>query len=267
MKLTYILLDLMEQQSARKRELLDTLGRLESQRENEQRDFWLLQYQKLLDAQPGEQSFRATSIDPMLGYQFLLNGVVHCIPFLSRLWQSEKYNNIMDITDADLIEAGIKNASDREKILQSISDFLKLEKPSQIKEAIPIAQSHAHAPATATAQKHPDTPPSAPQAEQSQSNQNQMEAAGELESECVICMEEPVSGPTFFIEDVSLKNVILIAAKFISVILFFPKYFFQCKIIFLPCGHLCCCLNCHKTIEICPMCRSTIDCRIKIIKA
>lgn len=175
----------MEQQSARKRELLDTLVCLESQRENEQRDFWLLQYQKLLDAQPGEQSFRASSIDPMLGYNFLLNGVVHCIPFLSRLWQSNKCN-IMDITDNDLIEAGIKNASDREKILQSINDFLKLEKPSQVSEAIPTPQVHA--------QKPTDPPPSAPQTEQPNSNESPTDAASEMESECVICMEESVSG-------------------------------------------------------------------------
>lgn len=181
----------MEQQSARKRELLDTLGRLESQRENEQRDFWLLQYQKLLDAQPGEQSFRATSIDPMLGYNFLLNGVVHCIPFLSRLWQSDKCN-IMDITDNDLIEAGIKNATDRERILQSINDFLKLEKSPQVKEAIPTAQAHENA----HAQKHTDTPPSAPHnIERPNSNDSQTEAvSSEMDSECVICMEESVSG-------------------------------------------------------------------------
>lgn len=190
-RLTYILLDLMEQQSARKRELLDTLGRLESQRENEQRDFWLLQYQKLLDAQPGDQSFRATSIDPMLGYNFLLNGVVHCIPFLSRLWQTDNFN-IMNITDNDLIEAGIKDYADRERILQSINDFLKLEKSSQVKEAIPTAQAHE----PAHAQKREDTPPSAPQhTEQPNTNDGQTEAVtSELDSECVICMEESVSG-------------------------------------------------------------------------
>lgn len=180
----------MEQQSARKRELLDTLMCLEAQRENEQRDFWLLQYQKLLDAQPGEQSFRATSIDPMLGYNFLLNGVVHCIPFLSRLWQSNKYN-IMDITDSDLIEAGIKNASDRANILQSINDFLKLEKSSQVKEAISTTTTTTTQP---VAQTHTVKPSSAPQTEQqtNSSEINQNEATGEMESECVICMEESV---------------------------------------------------------------------------
>lgn len=180
--LTYILLDLLDQQSKRKRELLDTLNCLEAQRENEQRDFWLLQYQKLLDSKPAEDSFNSSTIDPMLGYNFLLNGVVHCIPFLSRLWRSDKCH-ITDITDNDLIEAGIKNASDREKILQSIRDFLKLEQP-QPNEAIPAKQSPPPIEATKT------QAPNAPQSGQSTSKSN--EITGEMETECVICMEESV---------------------------------------------------------------------------
>lgn len=166
--LTYILVDLLEQQSKRKRELLDTLVCLESQREHEHQDFWLLQYQKLLDSQPGEQTFRTTSIDPMLGYNFLVNGVVHCIPFLSRLWQSDNCN-IIDITDSDLIEAGIKKREDRDKILQSIRDFLKLEEP-QTKEETRVVQPEPTAPDDKTTEQ----------------------IAMEIESECVICMEESV---------------------------------------------------------------------------
>lgn len=172
MQLTFVLLDLLDQQSKRKKELLDTLYCLEMQRENEHQDFWLLQYQKLLDSQPGELSFQSTSIDPMLGYNFLVNGVVHCIPFLSKLWQSKKYN-ISDITDGDLLEAGIKNVCDREKILQSIREFLKLEQPQpkEMKQAIPIE-------------------PTAPEPQTASSVD---ETTTEMESECVICMEEPVS--------------------------------------------------------------------------
>lgn len=169
LNLTYVLMDLMEQQAKRKSELLDTLVCLESQRENEIQDFWLLQYQKLLDSQPGELSFKSSSIDPLLGYNFLVNGVVHCIPFLSRLWQNDKYN-IDDITDIDLIEAGIKRQSDREQILQSIRDFLKTEQ-SQTKEAI---SSESIAPQESPAASGAD------------------EVATEIESECVICMEESV---------------------------------------------------------------------------
>lgn len=165
-------MDLLEQQTKRKSELLDTLLCLESQRENEHQDFWLMQYQKLLDSQPGELTFRSTSIDPLLGYNFLVNGVVHCIPFLSRLWKNDKCI-IDDITDNHLIEAGIKKSSDREKILKSIHDFLKMEQ-SQTKEAISIE-------------------PLAP--EQPTTSENIDEMTTEMDSECVICMEKPVRKP------------------------------------------------------------------------
>ncbi|XP_076248356.1 E3 ubiquitin-protein ligase LRSAM1 isoform X2 [Calliopsis andreniformis] len=41
----------------------------------------------------------------------------------------------------------------------------------------------------------------------------------------------------------------------------------QCEIIFLPCGHLCCCSGCANMVSAsCPMCRSNIDRKIHIVK-
>ncbi|CAK9828858.1 E3 ubiquitin-protein ligase LRSAM1 [Anthophora retusa] len=41
----------------------------------------------------------------------------------------------------------------------------------------------------------------------------------------------------------------------------------QCEVIFLPCGHLCCCSGCANMISAgCPMCRSTIEHKIHIVK-
>ncbi|KOC67473.1 E3 ubiquitin-protein ligase LRSAM1 [Habropoda laboriosa] len=41
----------------------------------------------------------------------------------------------------------------------------------------------------------------------------------------------------------------------------------QCEVIFLPCGHLCCCSGCANMISSgCPMCRSTIEHKIHIVK-
>lgn len=51
-----------------------------------------------------------------------------------------------------------------------------------------------------------------------------------LESECVICMDA------------------------------------KCEVVFVPCGHMCCCQPCsNKDMELCPMCRTTIERIIKII--
>lgn len=194
--LTYVLIDLLEQQAKRKSELLDTLLCLELQRENEHQDYWLLQYQKLLDLQPGEHTLRSTTIDPLLGYNFLVNGVVHCIPFLSRLWQNDKF--IIDcITDNDLIEAGIKSASDREKILKSIQDFLKTEQP-QTKEAISIQPSSPVKPTSSD------------------------EATTEMESECVICMEQSVRNK---IIDSFFKIMLMILVIFIIFSINFHSFY------------------------------------------
>ncbi|XP_043257125.1 E3 ubiquitin-protein ligase LRSAM1-like isoform X1 [Colletes gigas] len=41
----------------------------------------------------------------------------------------------------------------------------------------------------------------------------------------------------------------------------------QCEVIFLPCGHLCCCSGCANMVNSgCPMCRSAIDRKIHIVK-
>ncbi|XP_017763784.1 PREDICTED: E3 ubiquitin-protein ligase LRSAM1-like isoform X2 [Eufriesea mexicana] len=41
----------------------------------------------------------------------------------------------------------------------------------------------------------------------------------------------------------------------------------QCEVIFLPCGHLCCCSGCANMVSSgCPMCRSVIDHKIHIVK-
>lgn len=41
----------------------------------------------------------------------------------------------------------------------------------------------------------------------------------------------------------------------------------QCEVIFLPCGHLCCCSTCADKVSAgCPMCRSSIDRKVRIVQ-
>jgi len=39
-----------------------------------------------------------------------------------------------------------------------------------------------------------------------------------------------------------------------------------CSICFIPCGHWCCCSNCSEKIKTCPLCRSNIEIRQRVIK-
>lgn len=170
MQLTGILMSLMDQQELRKKELFDTLCAMESQRTSDQEDFWLLQYQRLLDSRPLEFSPKIASIDPVLGYHFLCNGVIHCLPFLQKLFNNMKLL-IEDVNEDDLREAGIKSVNDRMNILKSIKEYVnsRVEKPSAVRlQEVEKAEEAAEIEEDET-------------------------AIGSLLSECVVCMEENVS--------------------------------------------------------------------------
>jgi E3 ubiquitin-protein ligase LRSAM1 len=179
--LTMVLLDLMEQQDKRKQQLRDTLLDMENQRTDD--DFWLIQYQKLLDSRGIMQSMQA-SLDPALGYNLLLNGVIHVVPFLMKIWQKKDFQ-LERVTDEDLKVAGIKNPKDREGVLKSINDFL-------------AGGGHAPAPTkTLDDSPGPSKPPSAPQesfdkspTSASSSPQREHAAADAVNAvECVVCMD------------------------------------------------------------------------------
>lgn len=248
-------MDLMEQQEIRRKQLFDTLIDIEQQNKSQQEDFWLLQYQKLIDSRPTDLSISANSIDPALGYNFLVNGVVHCLPFLSKIWQS-KAKDLSSITDEDLLSAGISKATDRSNILLSIQQFLDNDGPAAasapIKHSESVSDSDDQRPTTTK------------------------DETGEFLAECVICMEYSVSLSVRSVNRIKsmrrkavqriLQTILKITFDVLRSQLFNKIYLFQCKIIFIPCGHMCCCQNCHSDLQLCPMCRSDIDRRIKVIQ-
>lgn len=143
---------------------MENLTNLETQKESSQNDFWLLQYQKLIDSQPVAMRQNSSGIDPMLGYNLLVNGVIHCLPFLSKICNLKK-NDMCDITEMDLDNAGVKNASDRDAILRSIQNYLD--------HTMELAAS---APKTLNA---------------NDSKESEADTEDTL-MECVICMDKPV---------------------------------------------------------------------------
>lgn len=182
--LTMVLLDLMEQQDRRKNELRQTLLDMENQKTED--DFWLIQYQKLLDSRGVMQSAQA-SIDPVLGYNLLLNGVIHVVPFLLKVWNKKEFS-LETVKDDDLLNAGIRSADDRRGVLKAIRDYLNAqaddaranEKVKQIEQADEVLPG-------------PSKQPSAPQDSPTRATSASSDAAADAinSSECVVCMDEP----------------------------------------------------------------------------
>lgn len=202
LRLSMLLMDLLEQQQIRRTQLISTIQALEERNTKDVEDFWLRQYQSLLQKLPEGLSQAQKNLDPKLAEALLINGVLHCVPFLAKLTQSKT------ITDADLLDAGITSATERQKILDSLY-------VASNKEGISCDHSD-HSPSAPLME---ETAPSAPPA--LTDNINAITTV-----ECVICLDS------------------------------------QCQVIFVPCGHFCCCSNCSLPIAQCPLCRTDVQKRI-----
>ena len=52
---------------------------------------------------------------------------------------------------------------------------------------------------------------------------------------------------------------------YLSITIKFCFISFQCDILFLPCGHVCCCWKCENTLTAgCPLCRAEIKQKVKL---
>lgn len=87
-----LLTDLLDQQNCRRTQLLSTLKNLEISGDTALEDFWLKQYQQLLDRLPSGLAEAQKNMNPNLAESLLIAGVIHCLPFLAK-WASESEGN------------------------------------------------------------------------------------------------------------------------------------------------------------------------------
>ncbi|XP_077269478.1 E3 ubiquitin-protein ligase LRSAM1 isoform X3 [Temnothorax americanus] len=204
--LTAILVDLLEQQTNRRDQLLETINTIEQQRciSNLRRGslFWLMQYQSLMEARP---QGLLEMLEPMLVRHVAIAGALHCLPFLATL-----PSLLPDISDEQLKNIGISCENDRAAIMLAVENYLA-----------EVKMNNARSPITA----------SAPLEEASTSDQDYNSIQNVNVIECVICLD------------------------------------LQCEVIFLPCGHFCCCSTCAEKVPAeCPMCRSSIERKVRVIQ-
>lgn len=218
-QLVTLLDDLLDQQSIRKKQLVDTLKEMEQNNADKATDFWLRNYQKLLDSAPKSLLSTGKQLDPQFATYLLQEGVIHCLPFLVKFLFSEELS-LINLTSEQLKESGISLASDRDGILRAINYYV--ESKNQHKFDPPQKQAEPSAPVESPDEK---------QLCSGVVNSTEVESST-MQTECVICMDE------------------------------------KCEVVFIPCGHMCCCQECaNKELDSCPMCRGSIERKIKVMVA
>ncbi|RUS74622.1 hypothetical protein EGW08_017602, partial [Elysia chlorotica] len=232
--LSALLAQLLEERDKRRTELKKRLVEMELERENGQRDYWLVQYQRLLDWKPQSLIDKESQLEIAVKEILISAGAEEYIPKFAR--HRITIETMLTLTEDDLRQMGVYQVGLRKAILKN-ADLHRSEVDEQtkarakeksldlevdVRSKVPEPRVPVH-----------EAPPTAPPPDSSSGasgllpTQVSVTARG-LNSECAICLDK------------------------------------ESTIIFLPCGHVCCCAECSRSIGECPLCRAVISAQVKL---
>ncbi|XP_019365947.1 PREDICTED: E3 ubiquitin-protein ligase LRSAM1 [Gavialis gangeticus] len=214
--LSNLLQQLLKEKKQREEELHQILYEMEAKSETKQENYWLIQYQRLLNQKPLSLKLQEEGMERQLVNLLIELSAEQYMPIFAHHRISLEMLGTM--TTSDLEKIGITETGLQHTILRRAQEILA------VAETIPelLKRTEAEVPATpepsAPSEEIPSAVfPSAPQLE-----------LDERKSECVVCMER------------------------------------EAHVIFLTCGHVCCCQTCCEALRTCPLCRQDIVQRIRI---
>ncbi|XP_077441953.1 E3 ubiquitin-protein ligase LRSAM1 isoform X2 [Vanacampus margaritifer] len=223
-----LLQQLLKQKHQREQELLQVLAEMEQKSESTQQNYWMIQYQRLLDAKPLSLRMQEAGVEKELVNLLCKLSAQHYLPIMAHhrvTTEALRHMNSSDLKKLGIAEIGIQKsllnwARDCKpegacKVVEQSEEVPPPEPSASFFPSIPNPSSTL----TPSPPLTPGTPitPSAP---------SPMEGPGS--SECVVCMETGA------------------------------------QVIFLPCGHVCCCQVCSDALQNCPLCRGAISQRIRL---
>ncbi|XP_008285564.1 E3 ubiquitin-protein ligase LRSAM1 [Stegastes partitus] len=227
--LSDLLQQLLKQRDQREQELRQVLAEMERKSESNQQNYWMIQYQRLLDAKPLSLRMQEAGVEKDLVNLLCRLSVQHYLPILAHnrvTTEALRHMKASDLKKLGIIEVGIQKALlnwARERLPEAgACKAVELEEEAEAAAPSPSAPS---LPSTTSNIQMP-SPPLTPGTPVTPSAPTPVEGPGS--SECVVCMET------------------------------------GSQVIFLPCGHVCCCQVCSEALQNCPLCRSNISQRIRL---
>uniref|UniRef100_A0A673BAJ3 RING-type domain-containing protein n=1 Tax=Sphaeramia orbicularis TaxID=375764 RepID=A0A673BAJ3_9TELE len=213
--LSDLLQQLLKQRDQREQELRQVLAEMELKSESNQQNYWMIQYQRLLDAKPLSLRMQEAGVERELVNLLCKLSAQHYLPILAHNRVTTEALRHMSASDLKKVCLKMHHFSDN--IYLDIN-LCHITQHNEEGEVVPTAPT-APTPSPLSPPLTPGTPvtPSAP---------SPVEGPGS--SECVVCMET------------------------------------GSQVIFLPCGHVCCCQVCSDALQNCPLCRSTISQRVRL---
>ncbi|NWX55678.1 LRSM1 ligase, partial [Promerops cafer] len=214
--LSCLLQQLLKEKKQREEELQQILMEMEAKSETKQENYWLIQYQRLLNQKPLSLKLQEKGLEQQLVTLLLELSAEQYVPVFAHHRMSLEALGTMSASDLEKLgvtEAGLQRAILRraQEILAAATTIPELRRAEDTE--VPAA------PGPSAPLEEPPSP-AAPTAPPLQWD--------EKRSECVVCMEQ------------------------------------EPQMIFLPCGHVCCCQGCCERLHSCPLCRQDIAQRIRL---
>ncbi|XP_074968515.1 E3 ubiquitin-protein ligase LRSAM1 isoform X1 [Phalacrocorax aristotelis] len=214
--LGYLLQQLLKEKKQREEELQQILLEMEAKSETKQENYWLIQYQRLLNQKPLSLKLQEEGLERQLVNLLIELSAEQYVPVFAHHRISLQVLSTM--TASDLEKIGVMEAGLQRAILKRAQEILAVAKT--IPELLRTVDAEVPvAPEPSAPLEEPPSPvvPTAP-----------LLQWDEKKSECIVCMER------------------------------------ETQMVFLPCGHVCCCQSCCERLHTCPLCRKDITQRIRI---
>ncbi|XP_071096759.1 E3 ubiquitin-protein ligase LRSAM1-like [Haliotis cracherodii] len=225
--LSAMLSQLLEERDMRQVEIRKRLSEMEECREMGQTDYWLVQYQRLMDKKPQRLIDSENALEVEVVKILRKSGADDYLPVFAR--HKITIETIIQLTEDDLKQIGVHEVGLRKSILLYTEEMRVENKLGGITPTVETPAKEvvtsAEEPSTST-QAEPSAPDN-PAAGAMFQRQRSIIARG-MNSECSICLER------------------------------------ESQVIFLNCGHICSCVMCCGPLTLCPLCRAPIVQKIKL---
>ncbi|XP_049459711.1 E3 ubiquitin-protein ligase LRSAM1 [Epinephelus fuscoguttatus] len=228
--LSDLLQQLLKQRDQREQELRQVLVEMEQKSESNQQNYWMIQYQRLLDAKPLSLRMQEAGVEKELVNLLCKLSAQHYLPILAHnrvTAEALRHMNSSDLKKLGINEIGIQKALLNWARNQQPEGACKSVQQDEEEEVVPSAPTPPSPPSfPSTSAIQMPSPPLTPGTPVTPSAPSPVEGSGS--SECVVCMEK------------------------------------GSQVIFLPCGHVCCCQLCSEALQNCPLCRGSISQRVRL---
>uniref|UniRef100_A0A8C8ZF11 E3 ubiquitin-protein ligase LRSAM1 n=1 Tax=Prolemur simus TaxID=1328070 RepID=A0A8C8ZF11_PROSS len=207
--LSSLLQQLLKEKQQREEELREILTELEAKSETKQENYWLIQYQRLLNQKPLSLKLQEEGLERQLVALLEELSAEHYLPIFAH--HRISLDALSQMSPGDLAKVGVSEAGLQHEILRRVQELLEAARMQPELKPPKGEVFGTLEPPTAPLEPAESVRPSAPPAE--------LEVRT---SECVVCLER------------------------------------EAQMIFLNCGHVCCCQQCCQPLRTCPLCRQAI---------